>query len=234
MTLSTGRVLKSGLAFCLAACMALGSGAAMPADAAVIVNWTQVGPTMGPSGGPHPGNLTFSAQMVVRDDVWDRGFNFTLNSGSNTWPDQVSAPDGMEAFGIRFVTDYGSGPRVVWDYDLEDILQIRHPDGGFAAAISIGRGGSGTFASLFGGFYLNNQENDVQVDIGPFVGLGVQGYNLLAHSDGPLGCFESPWCESSGIVTVTRVDTTAVPEPASAALLCMGLLGLAGVRRRFT
>jgi len=186
--------------------------AAPPASAGIIYQFAQEGPSTGWAGpgDPGPGRVSILGRIALEDGAAS-GFSLDYYSGAG----------GMPVRDIPWLSEISF--TILLDGETFRSFDLARLDG----ASSIDRFGfklSGDGAGLTGEASINDSETDFFLTFG---GLGFSG--SMGSDMGQTGCFWAR-CEVSGGTSMSTVTT--VPEPASAALFGLGLLGLAAVRRR--
>lgn len=104
-------------------------------------------------------------------------------------------------------------------------------------AISFGLGPSGSLSQA--GLLEVTWANDyLSLSGGPTASFMVEGYKVdvtplgLARAGGSNFSGDNPWIQPARDI-MARFDVVAVPEPGTILFLCLGLVGLAGVQRKF-
>ena len=218
---------------CISGALLLSYCLASPqANASLIFDFNQVGTAtrnvFGGSGAIEPSYLVFSAQLVVTDDAYARGFTF---SQSNGYGPTYANLDGLLSFTTATLGGRPTRNGVLFTTvaDYTENFDPMYPGWGY-------RPGSGRFSSislsfsrdtgLTGNFYYNTSDFDYRISVigTHFVGDARTDYGT---------CFIG--CDFTGSVTTMRSpgnsnQLIAVPEPTSLALFTMGLVGVFSIR----
>lgn len=195
----------------LAALVAAGAACGLTARTAaadVIYTFTQTGAT--PAGA-----VAFSGSLVVTDEAFAQGIGIAYGNSDPLPPSQAGL-DQLVSLSFDFAVQRGFSR----SFTEQDFFVERSPG-------STGRAYSFSFSSAPEGLpqgrvRFNDTEDQFNLDFEPASGTG-----LFISDRGGAVCGRAPGCSFTFTTTLT-----AVPEVASIALFCTGLVALAGVARR--